>query len=104
MRCGALSLKVKWTKRALNQLQKALEYIAEDNVLAAQSVAHKIYKATELIKEQPEIGRQGRVKNTREWVVKNTSYLLVYRYQNETIFLLAIIHSKQDWPKIFNRV
>ena len=65
-------MKLKWTKRALQQLEKAIDYIAEDNPLAAQAVAKRIYEATDILKQQPDIGRDGRVKYTKEWVIKKT--------------------------------
>ncbi len=91
-------MKLKWTKRALQQLDKAIDYIAEDNPLAALAMAQRIYKATDILKQQPDIGRDGRVKHTKEWVIKKTAYLLAYSIENNTIYLLSLIHSKQHWP------
>jgi plasmid stabilization system protein ParE len=48
------------------------------------------------------MGRTGRVKGTREWVVKQTPYLLAYAVENDTVQILRVIHSKQDWPQEFH--
>lgn len=98
---GVCKLKLKWTKRALRQLNQAQEYISRDNPAAAAEVANHIAESTLLLLTQPRIGRPGRVKGTREWVVKQTPYLLAYTVENNTLQILSVIHSKQDWPQAF---
>ncbi len=95
-------MKVKWTRRALKQLKIAQEYIAEDNPIAAQEVAQRIWDATKLLSAQPDMGRLGRVTGTREWVVKKTPYLLAYQVVGDDLRVIAVIHSKQLWPKSFH--
>jgi addiction module RelE/StbE family toxin len=94
-------LKLKWTKRALRQLIEAQDYIARDDPQAAQAVAQRIAKAGRLLPTQPWIGRNGRIEGTREWVVKQTPYLLVYAIEDDTVQIVGVIHSKQRWPETF---
>jgi addiction module RelE/StbE family toxin len=94
-------LKLKWTRRALHQLKEAQDYISRDNPDAANDVAKHIAQATHLLLTQPQLGRMGRVKGTREWVVNKTPYLLAYTVENNTLQILSVIHSKQDWPRSF---
>ncbi len=91
-------MKLKWTRRALNQLKQAQEYIAQDNPLAAQQVAQQIADSAKLLLRQPQMGRMGRVSGTREWVVNHTPYLLIYRVADNELQVLSVIHSKQRWP------
>ena len=44
------------------------------------------------------MGRPGRVADTREWVVKDTAFLLGYLVENNELSILAVLHSKQYWP------
>lgn len=90
-------LKLKWTKRALQQLVNAQYYISQDNPIAANQVATRIVDATQLLLTQPMMGRKGRVTGTYEWVVKQTPYLIVYTINNNTLQILRVIHSKQNW-------
>jgi len=99
---GAYRLKLKWTKRALQQLKEAQDYISRDNPAAARDVAERIAQATRLLLTQPQMGRTGRVRVTREWVVMHTPYLLAYTVENDTVQILRVIHSKQDWPQAFH--
>lgn len=99
---GACRLKLKWTKRALQQFKEAQDYIARDNPAAAGDIAERIGQATRLLLTQPQMGRTGRVKGTREWVVQQTPYLLAYSVVNDTLQILRVIHSKQNWPLAFH--
>ena len=92
-------MKVKWAKRALAQLVKIEDYIAQENLKAAQEVAQNIADATKLLLENPKIGREGRVKNTFEWVVQKAPYLIAYAVQGECLVILSVIHEKRRWPK-----
>lgn len=82
----------------MRQLIHAQDYIARDNPSAAKTVAERIIDAANLFIEQPKIGRPGRIADTREWVVERTPYLLVYTVQNGEVWIISVIHSKQDWP------
>jgi len=77
---------LKWTPAALTDLAQAQAYIAAENPRAAQRVAERIHKATHVLKDYPEIGRVGELTDTREWVVKQTPYLLVYRLREGVDF------------------
>lgn len=96
---GVCRLKLKWTKRALRQLIHAEDYIAKDNPAAAQAVGERVADAARLLPTQPWIGRPGRVEGTREWVVKQTPYLLVYAIESDFVQIVGVIHSKQRWPE-----
>lgn len=90
-------MKLKWTRRALQQLIDAQNYIAQDNPIAARRIGEEIAAATHLLLTQPEMGRPGRVVGTREWVVKQTPYFLVYELRDDTLWVLRVIHGKQHW-------
>ncbi len=98
---GVCRLKLKWTRRALQQLIHAQDYIAQDNPAAAQAIAQRIADASRLLPTQPWIGRPGRIDGTREWVVKQTPYLLVYAIEADELQIVGVIHSKQRWPDTF---
>jgi toxin ParE1/3/4 len=61
-------VRVRWLRAALANLDAEAEYVAEDNP-AAGRVVQKIFRAVDLLKENPAMGRAGRVAGTRELVV-----------------------------------
>ena len=91
-------MKLKWTRRALEQLAEAQDFIAEENPLAAQQIGERIAAATKLLLSQPRIGRAGRIPETHEWVCRGTPYFLVYKLENDDLVILRVIHGKQHWP------
>ena len=92
------SLKLKWTRRALEQLVEAQDYIALENPTAARQVGERIANATRLLLTQPRMCHPGRVRGTLEWVVRRTPYFLVYKLEGDELIVLRVIHGKQHWP------
>ena len=85
-------MKLRWTGRALQDLQRLADRIAADGKpLAASAFAAEIYQATRLLTEQPLMGRAGRRHDTREWVV-HRNHLLVYRIHGAELQILQLWH------------
>jgi plasmid stabilization system protein ParE len=51
--------------------------------------------------DTPELGRPGRVEQTRELPVPHTSYLLAYTVVDSQLTILAVQHSAREWPRGF---
>lgn len=91
-------MRVRWLRLALLDLNAAETYIAQDDPQAATEVVLRIVQTVSLLKEQPGIGRAGRVPGTRELVVPNTRYIVPYRVKDDTIHILRVYHSSRKWP------
>ena len=95
-------MKLVWSKEALQALESVIEYIAHDNPTAAQSLFEIIITAvTTILPINPQAGRPGRVDETRELVV-HASYIVVYRYFEQTLEILTIRHTAHLWPDTFD--
>ena len=90
-------LRLEWTTPAADQLEHAQDYYHALNPMAATLIAMRIVEAARRLCEQPMIGRPGRVPGTREWVVNQTPYLLVYRERGDALEVLHVWHEAQDW-------
>lgn len=88
-----------WSPLAAEERFEQLDYIAQDNPLAALSQDEEIEQQIRLLVEQPEMGRMGRVKGTRELVVSQTPFIAVYRIKGERVEILRFLHGAQQWPK-----
>lgn len=93
-------MRVRWLRRALDDLDAAETYIARDDPETAAAVTLRIVRAVSLLKEQPGIGRTGRVAGTKELVVPNTPYIVPYRVKADTIQILRVYHSSRKWPEL----
>lgn len=88
-----------WGTVAINERYDQLDYIAMDDPLAAISQDHEIEQQTNLLASQPEMGRIGRAKGTRELVISRTPFIAVYRIKGKRIEILRFLHVAQKWPK-----
>ena len=88
-----------WLKRAIQDRDAQLDYIAEDNPLAAVSQGDRIDEQVDVLLEQPQMGRPGRKQGTRELVISHTPFVVVYRIKGQRIELLRLLHGAQKWPK-----
>ncbi len=91
-------MQIIWTKRALEQLDAAFEFVAADNLSAAKRQDKIIVCAVQQLASFPELGRVGRVDGTRELIIPGTQYVAAYRPRSGTIRMLAILHGAQRWP------
>lgn len=90
-----------WLQRAINDRDAQLDYIAQDNPLAAISQGDRIDEQVDVLIEHPQMGRPGRKKGTRELVISRTPFIVVYRVkggQRQRIELLRVLHGSQKWP------
>lgn len=94
-------MKIAWTSRAITALTAIHEYIAKDNLTAANALQDDVVFFVEsTLAEHPLIGRPGRVGATREKVIRS-SYIVVYRVNGEQIEILTVRHVAQKWPSGF---
>lgn len=73
-----------WLQRAISDRDAQLDFIAQDNPLAAVSQGDRIDEQVDFLLQQPQMGRPGRRQGTRELVISRTPFILVYRPQGPT--------------------
>ncbi len=89
---------IRWEEDALADLVNLRKYIAQNNATAAFKIAHRILAQVDLLPDQPFVGAPGRIHTTRELVVTNTQYTVVYHVDADTISILRVFHQAQQWP------
>jgi toxin ParE1/3/4 len=87
-------MRVRWTRKALVNLDNAVKYIAADKPTAAADVALKIWNTAQRLAERP-----GRVSGTRELVIPGLPYILPYVEKDGAVFILRVMHTSMKWPK-----
>ena len=92
---AAIDIEMRW-RRGLGRPVE--EYIAQDDPQAATAVVLKIVRAVSHLKEQPGIGRSGRVPGTKELIVPKTPFIVPYRVKDDTVQILRFYHSSRVWP------
>lgn len=94
-------MRVRWLRRALQNLDEEAEYIARDDPDAAAQMVDRIATSVERLATHPALGRTGRVPGTRELVVSGTPYVVPYRVHGETVEILRVFHGARKWPEKF---
>jgi toxin ParE1/3/4 len=97
----AARLRLHWTPIAIGHLRAAYEFAAQENAPAPDALIDRIFLAVEQLTQYPQIGREGRVKGTRELVIARTPYVLAYRLRRSRIDILAVFHGARKWPEEF---
>ncbi|MBN1684915.1 MAG: type II toxin-antitoxin system RelE/ParE family toxin [Gammaproteobacteria bacterium] len=92
-------MKLVWSRLAMNDLENIRYYIAKDNILAAKSTIHKIFKSAENLIDQPAMGRPGRIVGTRELIINQLPYILPYRVKENILQILRVLHTSMEWPE-----
>lgn len=96
---GGSSLKlIEWLQVASTNRFEQLDYIAQDNPLAAISQDEEIEHQVDILMQHPQMGRPGRKKGTRELVISRTPFVVVYRVKGTRIEVIRLLHSSQQWP------
>ncbi len=90
---------IDWLHQAIHNRFEQLEYIAQENPLAAIHQDEEIERQVAMLAAHPKLGRVGRVSETRELVISSTPFVVVYRLDGaKRIEILCLLHSAQQWP------
>lgn len=90
-------MRVVWLKAAKEDRLETLSYIATDNPTAAERMDRLFSEAAERLGKFPQIGRPGSIAGTREFI-PHENYRLVYQVDDDTVWILALIHTSRQWP------
>ncbi|MFL0691443.1 MAG: type II toxin-antitoxin system RelE/ParE family toxin [Agrobacterium tumefaciens] len=95
-----MSLRIQWSRQALDDLKSQIAFISKDNPKAARQIARKLRLSAERLAQTPS-GRPGRVLGTWEKSVTGLPYVMAYtiRMQKaaETLVVLRVIQTARDW-------
>ena len=94
-------MRVRWTTPAAKALLANQDYIARDNSSSAFEVAQHIRVAMAQPQDHPKIGREGRVRGTRELIIHGVPYIVPYRIKRKEIQILSVYHTSRKWPESF---
>ena len=89
---------IRWLTSATRSRFNQLDYIAEDNPTAAARLDEEIERQTDMLAQHPMMGREGRVRGTRELVIIGSPFIVVYRVTKTRIEILRLLHGARLWP------
>ena len=86
-----------WKQTAIADRRGITSYIAQDNPRAAVELGDLLIQQAGLLDQHPTMGREGRVKGTRE-LVAHPNYILIYRIVGQVVEVLRVKDAAQKWP------
>jgi plasmid stabilization system protein ParE len=78
-------------------VERIVLFLMQDDPALASDMAQRIFDAGASLTQMPDRARPGRVRNTREFLVQKTPYLIVFS-REDSISILRVLHSRQKWP------
>lgn len=91
-------MKVRWTRRALADLNRLSDRIAQDKPAVADEFVRAIADKVARLPEFPLLGRKGAFQDTRELVV-HKNYLVTYRVRADEVQVLQVWHLARNRPR-----
>ena len=92
-------MKLVWSPLSIQRIQEISDYIAADNLRAANNWIDSVFEKVEILKANPEIGRivpEIGKSDIRELLFGN--YRIIYLSSKKQISILTIRHFKQILP------
>ena len=91
--------KILFSILAKEDLHSIKEYICNDNIEASKIVIKHIISSIEKLKENPAMGRAGRILRTRELMITKFPYIVPYQVRDNNIYVLRVLHTSRIWDK-----
>ena len=88
-----------WSRQALLDVQRLYRFLAVKNIDAAKRAIKSVRQGVKVLGYQHGIGRpvEDMSEDYREWLIDfgDSSYVARYRFDGETVAILAVRHQKE---------
>ena len=88
-------MKLRYTERALDEIDKAVEYIGARSPQGAESVARRIREVLTVLELQPYAGARA-YRKTRRFILKPYPYAVIYTIRSGEIVVLRFRHTARN--------
>jgi toxin ParE1/3/4 len=91
-----VTAEIRWRADAIRDVREIQEYIARDNIVAAQNLADAIFNAAHRLARFPEAGspRSDFFEGARQLVVGK--YLILYLGDRDRVHIVRVVHGARD--------
>jgi toxin ParE1/3/4 len=90
-------MRLRWTPAAADDLEDVCNYLHEHYPWIAQAIVTRIHSEILSLRKRPRRGRMGRESGTRELIITDSPYVVVFRATDLAVEILHIFHGAQDW-------
>jgi addiction module RelE/StbE family toxin len=89
-------MRLRWTPIAAEDLESIYVYLCRHRPTWAESTIQTLYIKAQSLRTMSDRGRPGAIAGTRELVLKDLPYIIVYRVKDQMVEILHINHAAQD--------
>ena len=99
-----MSWTLRRSEKAIDDLAAIWDYIAADNLTAADRLVEELLVLFEKTADYPELGRAAEDVGEGVRLLARGSYLLIYRLlpQDNVVELVRVVHGARDWRTLFD--
>jgi plasmid stabilization system protein ParE len=90
-------MRLRWTQAAADDLEIICDYLHEHHPTYAQATVSRIHREILALRKYPRRGRIGVELGTRELILADLPYIIVFRATDLAVEVLRIHHGAQDW-------
>ena len=90
-------MRLEITRSAETDLARIRDYIRQENPTAARQIVAGILDGIQVLVTYPDIGRPGRIEETRELVLTGLPCIVRYAADSKTVSILRVLHDSQQW-------
>ncbi len=94
----AAARRLRWSRRALADLERVARHIAADKPTAAVEFVAEVRQRVGRLSAFPLLGRPGPLDETRELVV-HRNYLVTYRLHGDEVQIVQVWHVARNKPR-----
>ena len=94
-------MKIIWSPEACADLDRICVYLLAEQPTSVSQTLDRIEGRVEALRDNPALGRPGRVAGTRELIVSGLPYVIPYRVKSGRIEIVRVLHGARLWPEIF---
>ena len=89
-------MQLRWTESAAEDFYHIARRIREDNPKASFRVMRALYEGCSSLERFPRLGRNGRKPGTRELVIRDLPYVVIYRIKSDAVEIVRVYHGAQN--------
>jgi plasmid stabilization system protein ParE len=97
-------VKIVWTKKSFQQLERAIKYIKEEQgVSYAEIVLEKIISSTKSLENNPNLGRIEPLLEHKKYdyrFIVVWSYKIIYRVTKDSVIISRVFHTSRNPKKL----
>ncbi|OFX10799.1 MAG: hypothetical protein A2516_00745 [Alphaproteobacteria bacterium RIFOXYD12_FULL_60_8] len=93
---------VRYTRRARNDVDEIIEYIAHDNPSAAETFFHRLVGKFYDLAQSPLMGREHTEFGAEVRLLPFGNYIIFYRPETSGVIIVRVLHGARHLPAAFN--